>query len=128
MVQTSGAQEIKVTLLGTRTPVPAMNRFGPSILVEAGGQTFLFDAGHGAMQRLTQLRVRWQGVDGLPDTPSFGSRGWLSGSLVDRLARRLGPRQATPCLTLKGPIFSSTRWPHPNHLNGRESAPSAPSR
>jgi len=29
------AQEIKVTPLGTGTPVPAMNRFGPSILVEA---------------------------------------------------------------------------------------------
>ena len=36
------AQEIKVTLLGTGTPVPAMNRFGPSILVEAGGQRLLF--------------------------------------------------------------------------------------
>ena len=35
------AQEIKVTLLGTGTPVPAMNRFGPSILVEAAGQKFL---------------------------------------------------------------------------------------
>lgn len=31
------AQEIKVTLLGTGTPVPAMNRFGPSSLGEAGG-------------------------------------------------------------------------------------------
>jgi ribonuclease Z len=47
------AQEIKVTLLGTGTPVPAMNRFGPSILIEAGGQRLLFDAGRGAMQRLT---------------------------------------------------------------------------
>ena len=94
MVQTSGAQEIKVTLLGTRTPVPAMNRFGPSILVEAGGQTFLFDAGRGAMQRLTQLRVRWQGVDGLFLThlhsdhvvgfPDLWLTGWLVGSGRDR--------------------------------------------
>ena len=38
----ANAQEIKVTLLGTGTPVPAMNRFGPSILVEAGGQKLLF--------------------------------------------------------------------------------------
>ena len=37
------AQEIKVTLLGTGDPNPVMNRFGPSILVEAGGQTSLFD-------------------------------------------------------------------------------------
>ena len=61
----ANAQEIKVTLLGTGTPVPAMNRFGPSILVEAGGQKLLFDAGRGAMQRLAQLKVRWQDVDGV---------------------------------------------------------------
>jgi ribonuclease Z len=60
-----GAQEIKVTLLGTGTPVPAMNRFGPSILVEARGQEFLFDAGRGALQRLGQLKVRWQDIDGV---------------------------------------------------------------
>jgi ribonuclease Z len=92
MVQTGSAQDIKVTLLGTGTPVPAMNRFGPSILVEAGGQTFLFDAGRGAMQRLAQLRVRWQDVDalflthlhsdhvvGFPDL-------WLTGWLGARVA------------------------------------------
>src|SRR6266849_8319281 len=61
----AGAQDIKVTLLGTGTPVPAMSRFGPSILVEAGGQKFLFDAGRGALQRLAQLKVRWQDIDGL---------------------------------------------------------------
>jgi len=65
MIPNGSAQEIKVTLLGTGTPVPSMNRFGPSTLVEAGGQTFLFDAGRGALQRLAQLRVRWQDVDGL---------------------------------------------------------------
>jgi ribonuclease Z len=43
------AQEIKVTLLGAGTPAPVMNRFGPSILVEAGGQQFFFDAGRGAL-------------------------------------------------------------------------------
>jgi ribonuclease Z len=32
-----------------------MHRFGPSTLVEAGAQTFLFDAGRGALQRLYQL-------------------------------------------------------------------------
>jgi ribonuclease Z len=58
-------QEIKVTLLGTGCPPPVMNRFGPSILVEAGGQKFLFDAGRGALQRLTQIKVRWQDVHGV---------------------------------------------------------------
>ena len=61
----AGAQEIKVTLLGTGSPVPAMNRFGPSILLEAGGQRFLFDAGRGALQRLAQIKVGWQDIDGV---------------------------------------------------------------
>jgi ribonuclease Z len=42
-----------------------MNRFGPSTLVEAGEQKFLFDAGRGALQRLTQLGVPWQAVQGV---------------------------------------------------------------
>ena len=96
------AQEIKVTLLGTGTPVPAMNRFGPSILVEAAGQKFLFDAGRGALQRLTQLGVRWQDVDGLFLThlhsdhvvgfPDLWLTGWLVGSRRDRPLHVWGPR------------------------------------
>ncbi len=35
---------IKVTLLGTGTPQPLMERFGPSILVQAGKTNLLFDA------------------------------------------------------------------------------------
>ena len=58
-------QDIKVTLLGTGCPPAVMNRFGPSILVEAGGQKFLFDAGRGALQRLNQVKVRWQDVQGV---------------------------------------------------------------
>jgi ribonuclease Z len=42
-----------------------MNRFGPSTLVEAGEQALLFDAGRGALQRLTELRVPWQAVQGV---------------------------------------------------------------
>jgi hypothetical protein len=34
----ASSQAIKVTLLGTGGPPPAMNRFGPSTLVEAAGQ------------------------------------------------------------------------------------------
>ena len=56
---------IRVTLLGTGCPPPVMNRLGPSTLVEAGDQKLLFDAGRGALQRLTQLKVRWQDVGGL---------------------------------------------------------------
>ena len=102
MIPNDNAHEIKVTLLGTGTPVPAMNRFGPSILVQAGGQTFLFDAGRGAMQRLAQLRVRWQDVDGLFLThlhsdhvvgfPDLWLTGWLVGSGRDRPLHVWGPR------------------------------------
>ncbi len=58
-------QHIRVTLLGTGCPPPAMNRFGPSTLVEAGEQKLIFDAGRGALQRLTELAVRWQDVQGV---------------------------------------------------------------
>jgi ribonuclease Z len=58
-------QEIKVTLLGTGGPPPAMNRFGPSTLVEAGGQRLVFDAGRGSLQRLAQIRVPLRDVHAL---------------------------------------------------------------
>ena len=48
----STQENLRVTLLGTGTPNPVMDRFGPSTLVEAGGEKFLFDAGRGATQRL----------------------------------------------------------------------------
>jgi ribonuclease Z len=93
---------IKVTLLGTGCPPPVMNRFGPSTLVEAGGQKFLFDAGRGALQRLTQLKVRWQDVDGLFFThlhsdhvvgfPDLWLTGWLVSSGRDRPLHVWGPR------------------------------------
>lgn len=96
------AQTIKVTLLGTGSPPPAMNRFGPSTLVEAGRQKFVFDAGRGALQRLTQTRVRWQDVDAVLLThlhsdhvvgfPDIWLTGWLTGSGRDRPLNVWGPR------------------------------------
>lgn len=81
-------QDIKVILLGTGAPPAVMNRFGPSILVEAGGQKFLFDAGRGALQRLNQAKVRWQDVHGVFLThlhsdhvvgfPDLWLTGWLT--------------------------------------------------
>lgn len=81
-------QEIKVTLLGTGCPPAVMNRFGPSILVEAGGQKLLFDAGRGALQRLNQVNVRWREVQGVFLThlhsdhvvgfPDLWLTGWLT--------------------------------------------------
>jgi ribonuclease Z len=81
---------IKVTLLGTGTPQPIMERFGPSILVQAGSENLLFDAGRGCLQRLRQLNISYDKLDavflthlhsdhivGLPDL-------WLTGWLVSQ--------------------------------------------
>jgi ribonuclease Z len=58
-------RNLRVTLLGTGCPPAVMDRFGPSTLVEAGDQKLIFDAGRGALQRLTQLAVKWQDVQGV---------------------------------------------------------------
>jgi ribonuclease Z len=64
-VATSSAQQLKVTLLGTGSPLPRMDRFGPSILVEAGKQRLLFDCGRGATQRIEQLKIPFAAMNAL---------------------------------------------------------------
>ncbi len=100
-VRAAHGQEITVTLLGTGNPVPAMNRFGPSTLVEVGTHRFLFDAGRGALQRLTQLKVRWADIDGVFLThlhsdhvvgfPDLWLTGWLVAPGRDRALPVWGP-------------------------------------
>ena len=41
------ASRFTVTLLGTGSPPPSIERFGPSTLVEVGNQRLVFDAGRG---------------------------------------------------------------------------------
>jgi ribonuclease Z len=90
---------IKATLLGTGAPVPSIERFGPSILVEAGGQKLLFDCGRGAGQRLWQLKIPLGQIDalflthlhsdhivGIPDV-------WLTGWIPAVYGRRVYPFQ-----------------------------------
>jgi ribonuclease Z len=61
----SQAQTLKVTLLGTGSPPPEIDRFGPSTLVEAGTERLVLDAGRGASQRLAQLGIRLGQVNAL---------------------------------------------------------------
>ena len=83
------AQELKLTLLGTGSPQPRMDRFGPSILVEAGKQKLVFDCGRGSTQRIEQLKIPFAQIDALFLThlhsdhivgiPDLWLTGWLRG-------------------------------------------------
>jgi len=89
--------EFRVTLLGTGSPAPVMRRFGPGVLVEAGGKKLLIDSGRGTTQRLLQAGLRLGQLDalfithlhsdhivGIPDL-------WLTGWLEAAYAQRKGP-------------------------------------
>lgn len=65
MGSTMVTQVFRVTLLGTGAPPPVLHRFGPSTLVEAGDEKFLFDAGRGALQRLHQLGIPFGDITGM---------------------------------------------------------------
>lgn len=94
---TLAADEFRVTLLGTGSPLPVMRRFGPAVLVQAGGQNLLIDSGRGVTQRLFQIGLKLGAIDalfithlhsdhivGIPDL-------WLTGWLETPYAQRKGP-------------------------------------
>jgi ribonuclease Z len=99
--QAENDSKFRVTLLGTGAPIPAMERFGPSTLVEAGGEVLLFDAGRGALQRLFQLRLSIRKVrkiflthlhsDHIVGLPDVWLTGWLNSRPKEPL-RIWGPR------------------------------------
>jgi ribonuclease Z len=89
--------DFRVTLLGTASPAPRVNRFGPNTLVEAGGQVLLFDAGRGVPIRMGQIKVpigrigvlflthfHSDHTSGIPDV-------WLTGWLGPVFGRRQQP-------------------------------------
>src|SRR5690348_2208319 len=92
LVSVAPAQKLKVTLLGTGSPQPRMDRFGPSILVEAGEKKLLFDCGRGVTQRIEQIRIPFTEIDALFLThlhsdhivgiPDLWLTGWARGRKV----------------------------------------------
>jgi ribonuclease Z len=100
----SNDSDFRVTLLGTGTPIPRPDRFGPSTLVEAGGQKLLIDAGRGAAIRLTQLGVPIGRLNALllthyhSDHTSGVPDIWLTGWLESHFGTRTAP------LRVIGPI------------------------
>ncbi len=105
------ADDFRVTLLGTGTPIPVPDRFGPATLVEAGDQKLLFDAGRGASIRLHQVGVPIGRIDALLLThyhsdhtvgiPDVWLTGWLQSYFGTRKVplRVIGPEGAKTLMT-----------------------------
>lgn len=104
--------KLTVTLLGTGTPIPVPERFGPSTLIEAGDQTVLIDAGRGATIRMFQLGIPIGRIDalllthfhsdhtvGIPDL-------WLTGWLSSHFGSRQKP------FNVIGPVGTKTLMRH----------------
>jgi ribonuclease Z len=88
--------DFRVVLLGTGTPNPRPDRFGPSTLVEAGSERLVFDCGRSCTTRLWQLKIPLGTVKlfithlhsdhtvGIPDL-------WLTGWLTNPYGTRTEP-------------------------------------
>ena len=82
-----GAEVLVVTLLGSGMPAPQLERFGPSVLVEAGHEKLLFDTGRGVAQRIYELRLPFSEInkifithlhyDHLVGLPDLLMSGWV---------------------------------------------------
>jgi ribonuclease Z len=80
---------LTITLLGTGTPVPLIERMGCSILVQAGEDSILIDCGRGAAQRINQTETHINSVttvllthlhyDHYIGVPDLWLTGWLYG-------------------------------------------------
>jgi ribonuclease Z len=101
--QPASPASMTVTLLGTGTPNPRIERLGPSTLIEAGGQRLLFDVGRGTMIRLTEAGIPAATIravflthlhsDHTVGLPDFWLTGWLPPAGGRRAPMRvIGPR------------------------------------
>ena len=94
-----GANDFRVTLLGTGVPTPRPDRFGPSTLIEAGDQKLLIDGGRGAAIRLFQIGIPIGRIDALllthfhSDHTSGIPDIWLTGWLESHFGTRRRPFQ-----------------------------------
>ena len=129
----SHAQQIKVTLLGTGSPPPELERFGPGTLVQAGTEVLLFDVGRGVAQRLRQLDISLVDVDGLFLTHLHADHTvgipdlWLSSALDNRTApfQVFGPEGTEDMLRnlrkgIRGGQPHGGRHHHSPHRAGRD--------
>jgi len=88
--QDSSSPHLKVILLGSAVgPRVDLKQFGPSILVEAGSERFLFDCGRGSTLRMAQLGISHGSIsrlflthlhsDHVIQIPDLLLTGWVGG-------------------------------------------------
>lgn len=97
MTSRESRNDFRVTILGSGTPTPRPDRFGPSVLVEAGDQKLVVDAGRGASIRLWQLKIPLGRIDALLITHFHSDHTsgipdlWLTGWLATPWGQRTTP-------------------------------------
>ncbi len=93
---------MKVTLIGTGSPIPDPNRAGPSTLVQAAGQNIVVDCGRGCVLRLTAAGVMPPFVSAILLTHLHSDH---ISDLNDLVTSRwiMGPVQGSPTIII-GPV------------------------
>jgi ribonuclease Z len=93
---------MKVTLIGTGSPIPDPNRAGPSTLVQSGATNLVVDCGRGCVMRLTAAGVMPPFVGAILLTHLHSDH---ISDLNDLVTSRwiMSPAQATPTIIV-GPV------------------------
>ena len=95
-LQSSSADNLKVILLGSGAgPRIDLQQYGPSILIEAGGERLLFDCGRGATFRMAQYGIPHGTIsqlflthlhsDHVIQIPDLLLTGWVGGGRITQL-------------------------------------------